>query len=70
MDGHTGPSVLFRRTSACKNFFTNFFFTVDNFSEANVSNLDPRWQRARSDRCARAQTGEGMHRQVRTGADG
>ena len=55
-DGHTCPSVLFRRTSACKKFFTIFFFTVGNFSEADVSNQNPRWRRARADGCARAQT--------------
>ena len=70
MDGHTCPSVLFRRTSACKNFFTNFFFTVGNFSEADVSNLDPRWRRARADGCAWVQTGKGARRRVRSGANG
>ena len=69
-DGHTCPSVLLRRTSACKKFFTNFFFTVGNFSEADVSNLDPRWRRAHANGCARAQTGEGARRRVRMGADG
>ena len=53
-DGQTCPFVLFRRTSACKNFFTIFFFTVGNFSEADVSNQNPRWRRARADGCARA----------------
>ena len=28
MDGHTCPSVLFRRTFACKKYFTNFFFQL------------------------------------------
>ena len=54
-DGHTCPSIPFRRTSACKKFFTNFsFFTMGNFSEADVSNLDPCWRRASADRCVRA----------------
>ena len=68
-DGQTCPSVLFRRTSACKKFFTIFFFTLGNFSEADVSNQNPRWRRARADGCARAQTGKGAHRRVRAGAD-
>ena len=62
-DGQTCPSVFFRQKSACKNFFTIFFFTVGNFSEADVSNQNPRWRRARTD-------GRGAHRQVRVGADG
>ena len=54
-DGHTCLCILFRRTSACKNFFTNFFFTLGNFSEVDVSNLDPLWRRARAgaDVCSR-----------------
>ena len=62
-DGQTCPSVLFRQTSACKIFFTIFFFTVGNFSEANVSNQNPRWGRARAD-------DRGACRRVRAGADG
>ena len=69
-DGHTCPSVLFRRTFACKNFFTIFFFTVGNFSEADVSNLNPCWRRACADGCARAQTGKGVRRRVTVRADG
>ena len=69
-DGHTCPSVLFRWTSACKKFFTIFFFTIGNFSEVDVSNLNPRWRRARADARGRAQTGEDARRQVRVGADG
>ena len=67
-NGHTCPSVLFRRTFACEKFFTNFFFTLGNFSEADVSNLDPRWRRARADRCARAQTGKGARTCLRAAA--
>ena len=68
-DGHTCSSILFRRTSACKNFFTIFFFTMGNFSEADVSNLNPRWRRARADARGRAQTGEDARRRVRAGTD-
>ena len=81
-DGQTCPSVFFRRTSACKKNFIIFFFTVGNFSEADVSNQNPRWRRARADgcaqaqtvgaranRCARAQTGKGARRRVHAGAD-
>ena len=53
------------------NFFYQFsFFIVGNFSEAEVSNLDPRRRRARADGRVWAQTGEGVHRRVRAGADG
>ena len=55
-DRHTCPSVLFRRTSAIRKNFTIFFFTLGNFSEVDVSNLDPRWRRARADGCVQAQT--------------
>ena len=68
-DGHTCLSVLFRRTSACKNFFTIFFFTLGNFSEADVSNLDPRWRRAGTDARGRAQTSARGRRRVRMRAD-
>ena len=54
----------------CKNFFTNFFFIVDNFSEADVSNLDPRWPRACADGRGRAQAGDGASRRVREREDG
>ena len=33
-----------------KIFLPIFFFTVGNFNEADVSNLDPHWRRARADR--------------------
>ena len=65
MDGHTCLSVLFRRTSACKNFFTIFFFTVGNFSEADVSNLEPRWRKARANARGRMQTGDGTQTSAR-----
>ena len=42
---------------------------MDNFSEADVSNLDPRWRRARADRCARAQTGKGARTRLHAPAD-
>ena len=68
-DGHTCPSILFRWTFACKFFFTIFFFTVGNFSEVDVSNLNPRWRTACADARGRAQTGKGVHRRVRAGVD-
>ena len=37
-----------------KIFLQIFFFTLGNFSEHDVSNLDPRWRRARADGCVRA----------------
>ena len=65
MDGHTCLAVLFRRTFACKKFFTNFFFTLGNFSEVDVSNLDPGWRTACADGCVWVQMGKGVRRQVR-----
>ena len=65
MDAQTCPSVLFKRTSACKKFFIIFFFQcgpVGNFSEADVSNQNPRWRRARVD-------GRGARRRVRVHVD-
>ena len=53
-----------------KIFLPFFFFTVGNFSEADVSNLNPRWQRARADARGHAQMGEDARRRVRTCADG
>ena len=50
-------------------FFLPFFFTVGNFSEADVSNLNPCWRRARADGCAWAQTGKGARRRVRACVD-
>ena len=68
-DGHTCPSVLFRWTCACKNLFTIFFFTVGNFSEADVPNLDPCWRRACADGCMRAQTSARALTRLRALAD-
>ena len=53
-----------------KIFLPFFFFTVGNFSEADVSNLNPRWRRARTDARGRAQMGEDARRRMRTRADG
>ena len=81
MDIFVRPSSLGGHLRVRK-FLPIFFFTVGNFSEADVSNLDPRWRRPRIDRCAQAQTGEGAQtgacghrrvrarRQVRAGTDG
>ena len=55
----------------CKKiFYQFFFFIVDNFSEADVSNLDPRWRRAHADERGRAQTGAHGRKRVRARADG
>ena len=69
MDILVCPSSLGRHLRV-KNFLPIFFFTVGNFSEVDVSNLDSRWRRARTDGCARAQTGKGACRRVCAGADG
>ena len=53
-----------------KIFLPFFFFTVGNFSEADVSNLNPRWRRAHADARGRAQTGVRERRWVRLRADG
>ena len=49
--------------------FLPFFFTVGNFSEAHLSNLNPCWRRARADARGCVQTGENARRRVRTRAD-
>ena len=68
MDILVCPSSLGRHLHV-KKILPIFFFTLGNFSEADVSNLDPRWRRARVDGCAWVQTGEGARRQVCPHAD-
>ena len=61
MDGQTCPSILFRRTFACKNFFTNFFSTCSRFWVTLVKSTCQTWIHAGHREV------EGARRRVRVG---